>query len=279
MNTVFVVLHYCVPEVTRDCVQSLLALNGNKEVVVVDNASPDGSGLVLQDYYENEPCVHMVLNKVNGGFADGNNLGYRFAKKELHADNIVVLNNDTLIKDRDFLNKLCEEDGLSDYHIIAPDIITFKGIHQNPYKLNGVTLEEEIESRRRKMVSILFYSFPLLYRFKSHEVVNRAGPFIDKRVEDVVPHGAAVIFLKKWVEMEDFAFYPGTFMYYEEDLLYVYAQSKGYRTLYEPSLQITHLEDMSTNSTQKSTRKKLLFQNKQKVSSLGVIINFMKGLK
>ena len=166
---------------------------------------------------------------------------------------------------------------LIDYHIIAPDIITFKGIHQNPYKMKGVTKGEEIKLRNRKKLSILFYSLPFLYKLKSHEVVNREGPFIDKRIEDVVPHGAAVIFMNKWVEREEFAFYPGTFMYYEEDLLYVYAKSKDYKTIYVPSLQITHLEDMSTNSTQKNIRKKMLFQNKQKAHSLDVIINYMKG--
>lgn len=277
MKIVFVVLHYCVARVTEACVQSLLSLEGDKNIVVVDNASPDGSGLYLKKLYEKEKLVQVLLNKKNVGFADGNNLGYRFAKKELHADTIVVLNNDTLIKDNCFLNKLFEDDSLLDYHIIAPDIITFKGIHQNPYKMKGVTKGEEIKLRNRKKLSILFYSLPFLYKLKSHEVVNREGPFIDKRIEDVVPHGAAVIFMNKWVEREEFAFYPGTFMYYEEDLLYVYAKSKDYKTIYVPSLQITHLEDMSTNSTQKNIRKKMLFQNKQKAHSLDVIINYMKG--
>lgn len=279
MKIVFVVLHYCVPEVTKDCVTSLLSLNGDKEVVVVDNASPDGSGLELQSYYEEEKRVHVLLNKVNGGFADGNNLGYRYAKNELHADIIIVLNNDTLIKDPDFLKKLCGDNMYRKYHIIAPDIVTFKGAHQNPYRMKAVTKEEEIKLRKRKQISIWFYSMPFLYRLKSHEVVYRKQDYIDKRLEDVAPHGAAVIFMKKWVEKEVFAFYPGTFMYYEEDLLFVYAQSKGYKTLYEPSLQITHLEDMSTNSTKKNIRKRLQFQNIQKVKSLDVIIEFMKNLE
>lgn len=278
MKIVFVVLHYCLPEITEECVRSLFALEGDKEIVVVDNASPDGSGVMLQHFYENESTVHVLPNNKNGGFADGNNLGYRYAKNKLKSDIVIVLNNDTLIKDTNFLNKLCSEEILRDYHIIAPDIVTFKGIHQNPYRLRGVTKEEEIRLRKRKYISVLFYSIPLLYKFKSNEVVNKKDSFINKRIDGVVPHGAAVIFMKKWVDNEDFAFYPGTFMYYEEDLLYAYAQSKGYNTLYEPNLEITHLEDMSTNSTQKNFRKKMLFQNIQKVKSLNVIINFLNGL-
>jgi len=277
MKISFVILHYCLLEVTKDCVKSLLALDGNKDLVIVDNASPDGSGLMLRNYYENERRVHVLLNDKNGGFADGNNLGYRYAKSELESDCIIVLNNDTLIKDTDFLHKLDNIKDLSEYHIIAPDIVTYKGLHQNPYRMEGVSKDYLLKLRTRKKISLLFYSLPFLYKLKKNEVVNREGAYIGKRLEGIVAHGAAVIFSKKWIENEDFAFYPGTFMYYEEDLLYLYAQRKGYKTLYEPNLQITHLEDMSTNYSHKSVRKKMIFQDKLKIQSLNLIINFLNS--
>lgn len=274
---VFVVLHYCLPNVTIDCVSSLLALEGDKEVVVVDNASPDGSGVDLKNKYANEERVHVITNEKNGGFADGNNLGYRYGKTYLNPDFIVVINNDTIIKDIGFAKKLCVDNSLLQYHIVAPDIVTYKGIHQNPYRTEGVSKQYLIDLRKRKKLSLLFYSMPFLYKLKKNEVVNREGPFIKERMEGVVAHGAAVIFTKRWIENEDFAFYPGTFMYYEEDLLYLYAQRKGYKTVYEPSLQITHLEDMSTNFSHKSSRKKMIFQDKLKIQSLDVIINFLNS--
>lgn len=277
MKISFVILHYCLSEVTKDCVKSILALDGDKGLVIVDNASPDGSGLLLAQYYEDERRVHVLLNDKNGGFADGNNLGYRYAKSELKSDCIVVLNNDTLIKDKDFLHKLASSKDFSDYQIIAPDIVTYKGIHQNPYRTEGVSKEYLMKLRRRKKMSLLFYSLPFLYKLKKNEVVNRGRTFINRRLEGIVPHGAAVIFSKKWIENEDFAFYPGTFMFYEEDLLYFYAKRKGYKTLYSPDLQITHLEDMSTNYSHKSTRKKMIFQDKLKIQSLEVIINFLNN--
>ena len=54
MDTIaFVVLHYSVPEVTRQCVDSIRELQGNKKkkIVIVDNASPDGSGILLEKEY------------------------------------------------------------------------------------------------------------------------------------------------------------------------------------------------------------------------------------
>lgn len=277
MKTGFVVLHYCLPEVTKDCVNSLLDLDGDKEIVVVDNASPDGSGLILQKFYEKETRVHVLINTKNGGFADGNNLGFRYAKYDINCDVIVVLNNDTLIKDVKFLNKLESNKDLPVFHIIAPDIVNYKGIHQNPYRTEGVSKQYLLDLRKRKKLSLLFYSIPFLYKLKKNEVINREGQFVERRMENVVAHGAAVIFTKRWIENEDFAFCPGTFMYYEEDLLYLYAQRKGYKTVYEPSLQITHLEDMSTNFSHKSTRKKMVFQDKLKIQSLDVIIDFLNS--
>ena len=279
MKTAFIILHYCQPKVTEDCISSILTLNGEKEIVVVDNASPDASGKELKAKYESMEHVHIILNDTNGGFAQGNNLGYRYAKEYLHPDTMVVLNNDTLIKDKDFLTKLTGSEILLQFHIIAPDILTFKGRHQNPYKYRAVTKREVKKNYIRKCLSLLFYSVPLLYKLKSFEDENVQKTYVNDRIENVVPHGSVVIFTSKWIENENFAFYPGTFMYFEEDLLFLYIQSKGYKTIYEPNLQVIHLEDMSTNNAHRNFRKKMIFQNKKKLKSYKVILNFMNSIK
>lgn len=274
MKTVFVVLHYCQVEVTKDCVESLLKLDGERDVVIVDNASPDGSGYILNQFYSDNDNVKVLLNKDNLGFAGGNNVGYVYAKG-LNPDFIIILNNDTLINDKDFLNKL-GKDNLLQYHIIAPDIITYKGKHQNPFKRAGITKKEVLRLLRRKRLSLLFYSLPLLYKLKTFDEPKEIGRIQKDRMYDIVPHGAAIIFTRQWIENEDLCFRPGTFMYFEEDLLYLYIKKHNYRTIYEPSLQITHLEDMSTNVAHKNIRKRMIFQNKQKIKSLKAILNFMK---
>lgn len=275
MKTVFVVLHYCLPDTTTECLDSLLSLEGEKEVVVVDNASPDGSGKALEKKYNDEKRVHVILSDNNGGFAYGNNLGFTYAKDKLKPDFIVVLNNDTLIKDKGFLMKLYKDGSSPNYQIIAPDILTFKGYHQNPYRKKGLTKSQVTQTLLRKKMSLLFYSIPFLYKTKSRVEVHRTSSYIFENLDDIVPHGAAVIFSRSWIENEDFAFYPGTFMYYEEDLLYLYAKSKNYKILYKPTLQIIHLEDMSTNHVHKNYRKSVVFQNKNKIKSLKIILNFM----
>ena len=199
MKTVFVVLHYCQAEITVDCISSLLALDGEKEIVIVDNASPDKSGKLLSDKYIEENLVHVILNKENLGFASGNNIGYSYVRKNLKPDSIVVLNNDTVISDKAFLAKLEGLEEMSSCEIIAPDILTYKGYHQNPYRRKGMGLDWYESMLKRKMKGRLFYSVPFIYKFRRlDDVTPRRIDFVDTRIENVVPHGSAVIFTSRF---------------------------------------------------------------------------------
>jgi GT2 family glycosyltransferase len=75
------------------CLTGVLAqeLPGGYEVVLVDNASTDGS----PDYVRTSfPRVRVVEAKGNLGFAGGNNLGFR----EARGRHLVLLNNDTGVR-------------------------------------------------------------------------------------------------------------------------------------------------------------------------------------
>ena len=39
----FVILHYRAADMTRKCVERIKALEGDKKIVIVDNASPNGN--------------------------------------------------------------------------------------------------------------------------------------------------------------------------------------------------------------------------------------------
>ena len=82
---------------TRDCLESIETCSDyrNLEVIVVDNASTDGSVEWLTEWAaQDSPAGHarlLVLNRDNAGFAAGNNAGLRRARGEV----LVLLNNDT----------------------------------------------------------------------------------------------------------------------------------------------------------------------------------------
>ena len=94
-----VVLTYNNLALTQACLASIEAHSDyrNLEVIVVDNASTDGSGEWLQGW-ANEPSAagharRLVRNDANLGFAAGNNVGLALASGEV----LVLLNNDTYV--------------------------------------------------------------------------------------------------------------------------------------------------------------------------------------
>jgi GT2 family glycosyltransferase len=91
-------------DVTRDCLASLEKIDyPNREVVVVDNGSGDGSpDRLAKDF----PLVRFIRNERNLGFTGGNNVGIRDALGR-RPDYLLLLNNDTLVA-RDFLGKMVE---------------------------------------------------------------------------------------------------------------------------------------------------------------------------
>ncbi|MFZ2411959.1 MAG: glycosyltransferase family 2 protein [Candidatus Methanoperedens sp.] len=84
-----VVVNYNGKKYLSSCLSSLENQTySDFEVILVDNASTDGSVEYVKAYF---PSVRIIENPKNYGFAKGNNIGIKEAKGEL----IATLNNDT----------------------------------------------------------------------------------------------------------------------------------------------------------------------------------------
>lgn len=92
MDLSIVVVNWNTKDLLRDCLQSTFDnLDGIKaEVIVVDNASTDGSSDMVATEF---PQVVLIRNKANVGFAAANNQAIEIAK----GDYILLLNSDTLV--------------------------------------------------------------------------------------------------------------------------------------------------------------------------------------
>lgn len=110
--TVYVlVLNWNHKLVTLDCVESALRSDYPRfRVVVIDNGSTDGSVEFLQRKYGR--YVTVLENGANLGYADGFNVGLRYAFRHSDARYCLVMNNDTVIDPRAIseLVKLAETD-------------------------------------------------------------------------------------------------------------------------------------------------------------------------
>lgn len=89
---------------TLECLASLRNVDyPNFEIIVVDNASTDDSVAAIRQAY---PEVVILQNHDNLGYAEGNNVGIRYAK-ERGSDYVFILNNDTVV-DANTLTPLVE---------------------------------------------------------------------------------------------------------------------------------------------------------------------------
>ena len=104
MELCFVILHYRTSEDTIECVRSIQELDGKYNIVIVDNASQNGSIEKVESIFSSDNKIFIIKNQKNLGFAEGNNIGYDYARKQLHATMVAVLNNDIVIKQNNFFS-------------------------------------------------------------------------------------------------------------------------------------------------------------------------------
>ncbi len=90
-----VVVTYNNLELTKACLASIDAHSyyGNLEVIVVDNASSDGTREYLAEWVSGASDRKIIANEQNKGFAAANNQGLATAT----GDYLVLLNNDTFV--------------------------------------------------------------------------------------------------------------------------------------------------------------------------------------
>jgi GT2 family glycosyltransferase len=110
--TYVVIVNWNGSAMLNKCLSSLFAYTTNPDckVVVVDNASTDGSTEMVQHNY---PQVHLMKNGVNMGFSIANNQGIRYAV-ENGAKQVLLLNNDVEVTSQGWLDEflgVLESDG------------------------------------------------------------------------------------------------------------------------------------------------------------------------
>lgn len=286
----FVILHYNTIEETINCVNSIQTIHMEEEyyIVIVDNASPNGSGEVLLSMYKKEKNVHVVLSKENLGFANGNNLGYLHAKEECGANFIVVANNDTVFNSSWEFDNVLRIYNRTHADIIGPDVISEKGEHWSPFRLEPVTSLRFVKKRiRNRKIEIFYYKMKkkckVLRNVKIMENVmekekNKRVSNVSYRTErkGVVLHGSCVLFTPAYIKSETEAFNPKTFMYGEEDLLSQKARKKGYSILYTPDISILHIGERGTRSVHNENIEREIFMHTNMLKGYQLLLEELK---
>lgn len=288
MRLGFVVLHYNVVAETEKCVASILERidTDDFEIVVVDNCSPNKSGPQVKALFEGKAHVSVILNEENLGFARGNNVGFRFLKNEKKCDFIVMLNNDTYLIQDDFYKVILDEYEQSHFAVLGPEIHCPNGINANPVKDKLMTVAELERKRARwrriRVRNILHLGFlDTWYSFIADRLgpgPNSYQPANDRRQVNVELHGCCLVFSPDYVARYD-GLNSGTFMYQEEDILYAEMLRDKMLMVYNPALKIYHMENASTNSVCKGSRKKKIFVYTNYLASSEILLKVLKDIE
>lgn len=289
----FVVLQYRSFSFTEACVDSVLALADEKrrvKVVVVDNGSPDDSGQRAEERFAASPDVDVLRLSENVGFSVGNNAGYEHAVKAWGPRAVLVINNDTEIRQPDFLERLDRDLAEETYYVIGPDIyVERKGLHQSPTKDHAPTRQElqkqadTIDApgydRTIRRIALKEGRGPLSAAYRVYLGVryptsasSDGSPLWEQRSVDSMLHGAALIFTDRFIATGQLPFEPVVFLYLEEEILARRCQMNGWPVLYDPELQVIHYDDGSTDQSYRSALAKIRFIVENRRKSLDVAL-------
>ncbi len=270
-TTAFIILHYRSQDVTDQCVQSILQMDHQEsvQIILVDNEIQKSAAEreTLKVAYQDIPNLTVLTIRENGGFSYANNQGYRYAREQLGATFILVLNNDIEFTQQDFLQQMVQGWQKAPCHIIGIDIIRKStGEHQNPMDTRLRTREEAEHTIRMNRQALKHYQllYPLLYwNFHRLQKVATARRKDDATYasmqKDIVPFGACLIFTPDFVRNEQLAFTPETRFYYEEYILANRCRQKGYHIHYIPTMKVWHESGKATEVSYRKEKEKLRF--------------------
>ncbi len=290
IDIAFVILHYYTYEDTFKCINSIIDKIGIEKykIIVVDNNSKNDSYKTLKNKYEQNKKIVLIHNNKNLGFANGNNVGFKYIKENFNAKFIALINNDTYLIQDNFFELINKEYENSKFDVLGPKIL-LPNNEVNPIQKNLITYSElkKVVFRYHFIYWFNFLYIGFIYEFikrciKNLLKINPKSVYstedVNNRYEDIVLHGAFLIFSKKYIETFD-GLNDKTFMYMEEKILAATLKKYNMKSVYNPEIVIFHNEDSSTNAVNKSKRKKTLFVYKNAIKSSKVLKEILKEIE
>jgi len=213
-----IVLAFNGREYLGDCLLSVVAQRYPEiEIIVVDNASRDGSAEFVEEQF---PAVRLVRNSYNMGFAGGNNVGLSLAR----GDYIALLNQDTKADPRWVEELVKVAEGEHRVGICAPKLLYMN----DPKRLNsaGHLMYGDLSTVERGMGE------------------TDAGQY-DRQEEVFAAWGAATFYRKAMLDQVG-VFDDHYFVLGEATDLAWRARLAGWKCIYVPTAVVYHVHSAST---------------------------------
>lgn len=229
-----VILNYISWDDTYGCVQSII--NGkNKEkyhIYIVDNNSPNLPNANIKEVLLME-AITFYQSKENRGYSAGNNIGIKMALED-DCKAIIVSNSDIRFHDNSIDGLWESLKNNPDVGIVGPDIL-LNGIRQGTCRYSKTALKEK------------YFATTILRKIYPRIHCNYFG--LDKNFDkkDYVYNVSGCCFMisnkcaKKIMPLDE-----NTFLFQEEIILGIHMEKNKCKTLYDPSISVTHKHSGST---------------------------------
>jgi N-acetylglucosaminyl-diphospho-decaprenol L-rhamnosyltransferase len=244
-----VIVNWNTRDYLKKCLETVLASQGDfsYEVVVVDNASSDGSPEMVRETF---PEVRLIVSETNGGFSYGNNLGLRALgyddNGQVAADApryALLLNPDTEVPPEALYDMVKFMDSRPEVGMAGPKLLLPDGQLDRACRRSFPT----------PIVSLYHFSglaklFPNSPRFARYNMTF-ADPDEEIEVDSVV--GAYMQVRREAIEAVGLL--DETFFMYGEDLDWAYrVKAAGWKVIYHPKVTVWHVKRAASRRSQKA---------------------------
>lgn len=234
-------------DLLRDCLQSVAASRGNfsHQVIVVDNASTDGSAdMVRQEF----PSVTVIANATNDGFGAANNTGFRALGFEQGGGDespryALALNPDTVLPPDALAEMIAYMDADPKIGAAGPKLVMLDG------KLD-LACRRSFPTPKISLYRMLGLSklFPTSRRFGRYNLTY-LDPDIETEVDSVV--GAFMLVRRECIQRV--GLFDEIFWMYGEDLDWAYRiKQAGWKVMYNPRVKVTHVKRAASRQSRRA---------------------------
>lgn len=222
MEVSIIIVTYNTLQMTKECIDSVFQFTQGVsfEVVLVDNASSDGS----KEFFEKDNRIKYIYSGENLGFGRANNIGYEHSEGRY----VFLLNSDTLL-----LNNAVLE--FYNYMEQADKKIACCGcqlVDKSGEPIHSAGVFPDVPQFWRRIMHFTFYEF---YKNRGYH----EEPYVAESNVDYIT--GADLFIRREVIEKQGLFDPDFFMYFEEtEMQFRYAKA-GYLRKVITTPRIVHL--------------------------------------
>lgn len=221
MSASIIILNYNNAEETAEYVERICEYKCLDHVIIVDNASTDGSAVRLKPLCTGK--VELVKSGENRGYAAGNNLGLRYVCDKYGTHGVAIISNpDIIVSEASVENILKAFSG-------REELFAVTGLVYNRYGKQiplitwriptaGMLLAESSVWLRKLLWALFKYG----KRYTREELTPKEA-FIKG---DALPGCFFAADIEKFAGMGFFS--ESTFLFYEEEILFAEAKRRGY---------------------------------------------------